>query len=156
MKKRYAPILQRIPCDDICDFTELIEVFLEELEDMFALFSREEPETSSSEIAWVSVGWLTRENDVVFHKNGMEKFAFLIACMLFMMDHNTMDEEIAFEVKWDIMDFETGNYDDMFTPEELVYLNADIRKINAYLDEHPHLIEGVAEARAKAQQIPFP
>ena len=100
--------------------------------------------------------WLVREYEILFEDNYLDKFIFLIACMLFMMDHDTMDEEIAFEVKWDIMDFETGNYDDMFTPEELVYLKADIRKINAYLDEHPHLIEGVAEARAKAQQIPFP
>ena len=151
MKMRYAPILQRIPCDDICDFPEWIEVFLEELEEALMLFKRESKYESDIQRAWTSVRWLVHENDVVFDDNGMEKFAFLIACMLFMMDHNTMDDEIAFEVKWDIMDFETGNYDDMFTPEELLYLKADIRKINAYLSEHPHLIEGVAEARAKAQ-----
>ncbi len=151
MKMRYAPILQRIPCDDICDFPELVEVFLEELEESLMLFKRESKYESDIQCARTSVRWLVREDEGIFDNNGMEKFAFLIACMLFMIDHDTMDEEIAFEVKWDIMDFETGNYDDMFTPEELLYLKADIRKINAYLAEHPHLIEGVAEARAKAQ-----
>lgn len=151
MEMRRLPILQRLPCDDEGLYLEWREVFTEELEEMLALLSQESTHVSDAQSSWESVLWLVREDDAKFGINGMNKFVFVISCMLFMMDHDTMDDEIAFEVKWDIMDFETGNYDDMFTPEELVYLKADIRKINAYLAEHPHLIEGVAEARAKAQ-----
>ena len=151
MKMRWIPILQKKLSEMWSDYPEPIDVTRVFLDEAFTLFAQENPDKRDAYIAWTSVRWLVREYEILFEDNYLDKFIFLIACMLFMMDHDTMDEEIAFEVKWDIMDFETGNYDDMFTPEELVYLKADIRKINAYLDEHPHLIEGVAEARAKAQ-----
>ena len=151
MEMRRVPILQKKPSEYESAYPVSMEITIEELEEMLALLSRESTHISDAQSAWESVRWLVREDGTVFGDNDMDKFIFLIACMLFMIHHDTTDEEIAFEVKWDIMDFETGDYDDMFTPEELVYLKADIRKINAYLDEHPHLIEGVAEARAKAQ-----
>lgn len=151
MKMRWIPILQKKLSEMWSDYPEPIDVTRVFLDEAFTLFAQENPDKRDAYIAWTSVRWLVREYEILFEDNYLDKFIFLIACMLFMMEHDTMDEEIAFEVKWDIMDFETGNYDDMFTPEELVYLKADIRKINAYLDEHPYLIEGVAEARAKAQ-----
>ena len=39
------------------------------------------------------------------------------------------------------MFFESGEYDDLFTPEDLVLLKKDIKKIKDYLSEHPELLE---------------
>ena len=77
-------------------------------------------------------GW-----DVTMDKNGMEKFIGMIAGMLFEMEQGEVDPELAFGTAWDIRDFETGNYDDLFVPSDLAALKADIEKVKTYYVDHP-------------------
>ena len=79
--------------------------------------------------------------DHVMDENGMEKFVAMICGMLFMMEHNDVEADQAYGTNYDIRDFETGEYDDLFTPEDLELLRADIKIIKDYLAEHPELLE---------------
>ena len=44
---------------------------------------------------------------------------------------------------WDIRDFETGNYDDLFTKEDLSEIKADVAKAKEYLLQHKELLEDI-------------
>ena len=89
--------------------------------------------------------------DFDMDKNGMEKFVAMLCGMLFEMQHNEVDEDQAFGTAWDILDFETGNYDDLFNDEDLALIKADIKTIKEYLKTQPELMEEVKEKRKKAQ-----
>lgn len=71
----------------------------------------------------------------------MDKFVAMIAGMLFMMEHNDVKPDQAYGTNYDINVFESGEYDDLFTPEDLALLKKDIKKIKDYLSEHPELLE---------------
>lgn len=73
--------------------------------------------------------------------NGMDKFVAMILGMLFMMEHNDVEPDQAYGTNWDINDFETGHYDDLFTADDLKLIRADIKIIKDYLAEHPELLE---------------
>lgn len=75
------------------------------------------------------------------NQNGMEKFVAMLSGMLFQIEHNDVDADIAYGVNYDINDFESGEYDDLFTPEDLVLIRADIKTIKDYLAKHPELLE---------------
>lgn len=79
--------------------------------------------------------------DYVMDENGMEKFVAMLAGMLFMIEHDDVEADQAYGTNYDINDFETGEYDDLFTPEDLKLVKADIEFIKAYLLEHPELLE---------------
>ena len=79
--------------------------------------------------------------DYSMDQNGMDKFVAMIAGMLFMMEHNDVEPDQAYGTNYDINVFESGEYDDLFTPEDLVLLKKDIKKIKDYLSEHPELLE---------------
>lgn len=79
--------------------------------------------------------------DTSMDENGMDKFVAMLAGMLFMIEHNEVEANQAYGTNWDINDFETGEYDDLFTPEDLKLIKADIRIIKDYLSEHPELVE---------------
>ena len=73
--------------------------------------------------------------------NGMEKFVAMICGMLFQIEHNDVEPDLAYGTNWDIKDFETGNYDDLFTETDLKLLKADIKIVKDYLSKHPELLE---------------
>lgn len=79
--------------------------------------------------------------DHTMDENGMGKFVAMLAGMLFMIEHGSMDEDIAYNVYCDIQDFETGEYDDLFTDADLVLIREDIAIIKEYLSKNPHLID---------------
>ncbi|MDE6658601.1 MAG: hypothetical protein K2K01_00615 [Eubacterium sp.] len=79
--------------------------------------------------------------DYDMEENGMGKFVAMIAGMLFMMEHNEVEADQAYGTNYDINDFETGEYDDLFTPEDLELIRADIKVIKDYLSKHPELLE---------------
>ena len=89
--------------------------------------------------------------DFDMNEHGMEKFVAILCGMLFEMQHNEVDEKLASEAAWDILDFETGNYDDLFNDEDLALIKADIKTIKEYLKTQPKLMEEVKEKRKKAQ-----
>lgn len=74
-------------------------------------------------------------------KNGMEKFVAMLSSMLYMIEHDKVDPDVAFGTNYDINDFESGEYDDLFTPEDLKLIKTDIKVIKDYLKEHPELLE---------------
>lgn len=72
--------------------------------------------------------------------NGVEKLVLMMAGMLYQMEKGDVEPDLAYGVNWDIEDFETGNYDDLFTEEDLRLIREDIAKIKAYLELHPELL----------------
>ena len=79
--------------------------------------------------------------DTMMDENGMDKFVAMLAGMLFMMEHDDVESDQAFGTNWDINDFETGKYDDLFTDDDLRLIKTDIKKIKDYLANHPELLE---------------
>ena len=78
--------------------------------------------------------------DYLMDENGMDKFVAMLIGMLFMIEHDDVEADQAFGTNWDINDFETGEYDDLFTDEDLKLIKADIKIIKNYLEKHPELL----------------
>ena len=78
--------------------------------------------------------------DYLMDENGMDKFVAMLTGMLFMIEHDEVEPDQAFGTNWDINDFETGEYDDLFTDEDLKLIKADITRIKDYLSKHPELL----------------
>lgn len=133
-------VLQQIPYDQEFTYTEMKECYLEEL-------NRKKQEASIAGC----VNWLMEDYSQSMNANGMEKFVIMLVSMLFMMENENVDPDTAYGVKWDILDFETGDYDHLFCVEDLAHIKEDVKSINRYFGEHPKLIEGVAENREKAR-----
>lgn len=81
------------------------------------------------------------ELDTDMDENGMEKFVAMLAGMLFMIEYGDVDPDQAYGTSYDIKDFETGEYDDLFTPEDLKLIKEDIKTIKEYLSKHPELLK---------------
>lgn len=80
------------------------------------------------------------EIDNIMDDNGMDKFIAMIAGMLFMIENDEVHTDVAYGVNWDIKDFETGNYDDLFTSEDLTLIKNDIKLIKDYIKRHTELL----------------
>ena len=78
-----------------------------------------------------------------FDEETMEKLIMLISGMLWAIEHGGIadddPESLAYNVWLAIKDFSTGDYDDLFTPEDLVLVKQDIRTLLDYFDAHPSL-----------------
>lgn len=135
-----SDVLQKIPYDQEFTYTETKECFLDDL-------NRKKQEVS----VIGCVNWLMEDYSQSMDANGMEKFVIVLASMLFMIENESVDSDTAYGAKWDILDFETGQYDHLFKPEDLTLIRKDIKTINCYLNANPELIEGVVEDRTKAQ-----
>lgn len=79
--------------------------------------------------------------DHSMNENGMDKFVAMLAGMLFMIEHNDVESDQAWGTNCDIKDFETGEYDNLFTEEDLKLIKADIEIIKNYLTKHPQLLK---------------
>lgn len=78
-----------------------------------------------------------------FDEETMDKFIMLVSGMLWAIKHGGVadddPESLAYNV-WDALkDFSTGNYDDLFTPEDLVLIKKDVATLYDYFDKHPAL-----------------
>lgn len=78
--------------------------------------------------------------DSFMNQNGMDKFVAMLVGMLFMIEHNDVEADQAYGTNLDIQDFETGEYNDLFTPEDLVLIHKDIETVKTYLSKHPELL----------------
>ena len=135
-----SDVLQKISCDREFAYSEAKEYYLEDL-------NRRKKETSATGC----VNWLMEDYYQSMCANGMEKFVIVLVSMLFLIDNKSVDADTAYGAKWDILDFETGEYDSLFTPEDLILIRRDIEMINRFLDANPQMIEGIAEDRARTQ-----
>ena len=75
------------------------------------------------------------------NQNGMRKLIAMVHGMLFMIEHNDVEKDQAYGTMYDIRDFETGEYDDLFSEEDLRQLKADIQIVKDYVAKHPELLE---------------
>lgn len=74
-------------------------------------------------------------------ENGMEKFVAMLSGMLWMIKHKEIDPNIAKVMMGDIADFETGEFDDLFTETDLKLIKKDIAIIKNYIAKHPELVK---------------
>lgn len=133
-------VLQHIPFDQEFSYVETRDCYLDDLKDF-----------SKKTSVCGAVNWLYSECEAYMDENGMEKFVIVIAAILFQIDRGEVDSDAAYGAKWDILDFETGKYDDLFKPEDLALIKSDIKRINDYFAMHPEFIRGVSDDRAKTQ-----
>lgn len=128
-----SDVLQRIPMFDYpnCDYTETKKMHY---------FSFNQFLKSGCTVIEAVNSHYYHGFDTSMDENGMDKFVAMLAGMLFMIEHNDVEADQAFGTNWDINDFETGNYDDLFTDEDLILIKEDIRIIKEYLAEHPELL----------------
>lgn len=64
---------------------------------------------------------------------GMEKFIVLLSALLYEINHNDIDPDLVHEVAWDMADFETGEYDYLFTEKDLADLKRDVAFVKDYI-----------------------
>ena len=127
-------VLQRIPLDNYpdCGYTDVKDLYYRGFKQYIA-----EGCTVCESVNTLYYYWL----DTLMDDNGMEKFVAMLAGMLFMIEHDEVEADQAFGTNWDINDFESGEYDDLFTAEDLRLIKADIKIIKEYLSKHPELLE---------------
>ena len=87
-------------------------------------------------------------NHVIFNmvndemdENGMEKAVNNVVSVLYLMKYNVLDNAICYDAHCDILDIETGEYDYLFTPDDLKLFKDDILKVKKYFEKYPQLIE---------------
>lgn len=119
--------------DEEDDYTIVKESFYEELMEL----KKKNPDWTARNC----VNRLLHDSDYWMDQNGMEKATYIIASMLFQMELEEVDEQLAYEAHCDVKDLETGGYDHLFSEEDLKLLNADVKSIREYLDQHPNLCE---------------
>lgn len=87
--------------------------------------------------------WIDYDCVYDFDECGMERLVMLVAGMLFCMENGGVPDDdpadLAYNTWLAIQDFSTGEFDDLFRPDDLAALKADIAKINGYFDQHPKL-----------------
>lgn len=88
-------------------------------------------------------GYIEYEHDGTFDECGMERLVLLVAGMLFCIENGGIADDdpvdLAYNTWLDIQDFNTGEFDDLFRPDDLKELKSDIKKIMDYFDQHPKL-----------------
>ena len=81
--------------------------------------------------------------DRVFDEFGMERLVMLIAGILFCLENGGIPEDdpadLAYTAWYDLQDFCTGNYDDLFKPGDIADIKQDVKTILDYYDAHPAL-----------------
>ena len=145
--------LQRFPLKEGKSYKEIMEYSEYSFDDYEEiLLSLKKPFTTLNVLyAAYHEDW---EDDM--NEHGMTKFALVLSGLLYMIEKNEVHRKHVFEVLWDILDFETGEYDDLFTPEDLKLIKADVKEVmdfinKKYLKENPDLMENTIRRRREAQ-----
>lgn len=125
--------LQKIPLDlyEECDYRTAKESNFGVIKGYY--------EYNFDAIKSVNAFFLDFEDDM--EENGMEKFVAMITGMLFQINKGNVERDLTFGIYHDIIDFETGEYDNLFTSEDLLYIRKDIKIIKDYMFEHPELLK---------------
>lgn len=131
-------ILKRIPLeyyeDSENNYSDIMESYILECKDLLNALG------CSSDMC---VKNCLYENEPVTGESGMDYFIMLIAGMLFCMENGGIADDdpvdLAYNTWLAIQDFNTGEFDDLFRPDDLADLKSDIKKITEYFDQHPKL-----------------
>lgn len=79
--------------------------------------------------------------DYDMNENGLNKAVNTVAAMLFEIENNDVDEQVAYEAYLDCLDILTGDYDYLMNKEDCELFKKDIKIVMDYLDKHPELKE---------------
>lgn len=79
--------------------------------------------------------------DDEMNQNGMEKAVNNIVSVLYLKKHNAMSIPICYDAYCDIQDLKTGEYNDLFEPEDLFLLQKDMEEVERFILEHPEVLE---------------
>ncbi len=79
--------------------------------------------------------------DDMIEENGMDRLVVIVIAFIYELEHNDIDPDLAYAVNWHIEDFEKGDYEALFEPEDLKLLKEDISRVKKYLKEHPEMIQ---------------
>ena len=111
-------VLQKIPLDmyDECDYTETKEMYFDKFNEL--------SQSDCDVITSVCTAYY-QCYDMVMDENGMDKFVAMLSGMLYMIEHECVDPDVAYGTSYDIKDFETGDYDYLFTPVDLELIKSD-------------------------------
>ena len=74
-------------------------------------------------------------------ENGLTKFALMLAGSILEITSDFLEKEQAWGVWCDIKDFETGEFDDLVTKEDLDKMKEDIKTIKDYIKVRPYLLD---------------
>ena len=74
--------------------------------------------------------------DMEIEENGMNRVITILFAFLYEMEHSEIDPDLAYAVEWHIQDFEDGDYESLFTKEDLKLLKEDINTIKVFLKEY--------------------
>ena len=124
--------LQRVPYDEDIDYGQIKEYNFMKFNGFF--------ERGASVLQSVNGTYYYHLEDEM-NQNGMEKLLNMVHGLLFMIEHGDVEKDQAYGTLYDIRDFETGEYDDLFTPEDLRLLKADIAAVKEYMHKHPELLD---------------
>ena len=75
------------------------------------------------------------EEDIML-EFGMEKFYFILAGILWQIENNVVDPELAYEAYLDLEDFNTNKYDSLILKSELKIVKQDAKKVYDYIIKH--------------------
>ena len=75
----------------------------------------------------------------LFDQEGMDKLVMLVSGLIYEIDQNDVDREFAFNTWLAIQDFSTGEYDDLFRPQDLELVKRDVNKLIDFFSLHPEL-----------------
>lgn len=74
---------------------------------------------------------------------GMDRFVLLLSGMLWAIENGGITEDdpdnLAYNAWFTLNEFKSGEFDDLFTPEDLMLIKKDLEMVFAYYDEHPVL-----------------
>ena len=133
-------MLKHIPLDD---YEEGYFTYRDIYNNRFKIFERYFADSSTNETDKFVKSWIDYDLNYFFDERGMERLVIMIAGMIFCMEHGGISDndpvDLAYNVWLDIQDFNTGEFDDLFRPDDLKELKADIKKIMDYFDQHPKL-----------------
>lgn len=125
--------LQHIPIEDYDenDYSILKKVYLD---DIYWFYK-------NNQNAILSVDAYLVEHEYYMNKNGVQKFVIMLIGLLFQIQKDEVDPDLAFGTNYDVNDFETGEYDYLFTPVDLELIKKDVSTIKDYLEKHPELLK---------------
>lgn len=72
---------------------------------------------------------------------GMDKAVNTITIALCLIEHNDLDAVWLYDAYCDILDLETGKYDDLFTKKDLKLLKDDIIILKKFFENHPEFTD---------------
>ncbi len=73
-------------------------------------------------------------------ENGMEQFFYRLISLLLMIKYNFVNHSFAYAIYNDILDFESGEFDCLFSQSDLNCIKDDIKTIKQFFERNPSFL----------------